>query len=86
MEQWTKFTHYAGLDWASDHHDVVAVDRQAQIVTRSRITHTTEGWKDLAARLRELGIVAVGGRTSGRRFILIEKTWRHWKTAKVRLA
>jgi Transposase len=28
MEQLEKITHYAGLDWATDHHDIVVVDRQ----------------------------------------------------------
>lgn len=64
MEQWEKITHYAGLDWASDHHDLVAVDRQGQIVSQFRIAHTAEGWKDLAARLRELGTVAVAVETN----------------------
>jgi len=64
MEQWENITHYAGLDWASDHHDLVAVDRQGQIVSQFRIAHTGEGWKDLAARLHELGTVAVAVETN----------------------
>jgi len=32
MKPWTEITHYAGFDWARDHHDVVIVDRQGQIV------------------------------------------------------
>ncbi|HKQ87385.1 MAG TPA: IS110 family transposase [Candidatus Acidoferrales bacterium] len=64
MESWEQSTHYAGLDWASDHHDVVAVDRQGQIVRQFRIAHTAEGWQELAARLRELGTVAVAVETN----------------------
>jgi len=26
MKPWTEITHYAGFDWARDHHDVVVVD------------------------------------------------------------
>src|SRR5439155_16437223 len=29
---WETITHYAGFDWAKDHHDVVIVDQQGKIV------------------------------------------------------
>ena len=32
MKSWKEFTHFAALDWAKDHHDVVAVDREGAIV------------------------------------------------------
>lgn len=64
MEPWEKITHYAGLDWASDHHDLVAVDLQGKVVCQFRISHTAEGWKELSARLCELGTVAVAVETN----------------------
>jgi hypothetical protein len=27
MSSWNEITHYAGFDWAKDHHDVIVVDR-----------------------------------------------------------
>ena len=38
------FTHFAGFDWAKDHHDVVIVDRSGRIVIQRRIEDTAEGW------------------------------------------
>jgi transposase len=45
MKTWNEITHYAGFDWAKDHHDVVIVDRSGQIVADFRIEHTAEGWQ-----------------------------------------
>ena len=35
-------THYAGFDWAHDHHDVVIVDRSGQIVADFEIKHNAQ--------------------------------------------
>jgi transposase len=64
MKPWNQITHYAGLDWASDHHDLVAVDLQGKVVRQFRIAHTAEGWKELARQLGELGTVAVAVETN----------------------
>lgn len=64
MKNWSEITHFAGLDWASDHHDIVAVDRQGNIVRQFRIEHTAEGWKALAAQFKELGNVAIAVETN----------------------
>ena len=59
MKPWNQLTHYAGFDWARDHHDVVIVDRQGQIVAQFRIEHTLEGWQQLrqkAGHYSALGI------------------------------
>ena len=45
MKAWNELTHFAGFDWAKDHHDVVIVDRYGQIVADFRIEHTAEGWR-----------------------------------------
>ena len=50
------FTHFAGFDWAGDHHDLVAVDRAGAVVLRLRFDDTAEGWQCLAERLAERGI------------------------------
>ena len=59
MQHWKHITHYAGLDWASDHHDVVVVDQQGRIKLTLRIAHSAEGWNLLQAKLSQLGNVAV---------------------------
>lgn len=64
MNTWNDITHYAGFDWASDHHDIVAVDPRGTVVLQTRIGHTAEGWKELGERLKALGSVAVAVETN----------------------
>jgi transposase len=45
MKQWKEITHYAGFDWARDHHTVVIVDREGRIVSDFQFDHSIEGWK-----------------------------------------
>ena len=40
MKDWKEITHYAGFDWAKDHHHIVIVDNRGQIVERFSIDHT----------------------------------------------
>jgi transposase len=42
-----QFKLFAGFDWASDHHDVVAVGPDGQIVLELTIEDTAEGWATL---------------------------------------
>ncbi|HEX9596450.1 MAG TPA: IS110 family transposase [Anaerolineales bacterium] len=51
MKNWNEHEHFAGLDWASDHHDLVIVDSAGQIVINKRFEHTAEGWKQLRETL-----------------------------------
>lgn len=44
FHDWSSFTHFAGLDWARDHHDVVVVDRDGAIVLQLRFDDTAAGW------------------------------------------
>lgn len=45
MKAWKEITHYAGVDWARDHHAVVIVDAQGQIVADFEFEHSLEGWQ-----------------------------------------
>ena len=45
MQTWNEITHYAGFDWAKDHHDVVIVDRGGQIIADFQIAHSAQGWQ-----------------------------------------
>jgi transposase len=48
MKAWKDITHYAGFDWARDHHAMVIVDTQGQIVADFEFEHSLEGWQRLA--------------------------------------
>ena len=45
MKEWKDLAHYAGFDWARDHHAVVIVNAQGQIVADFEFEHSLEGWK-----------------------------------------
>lgn len=45
MKEWKDITHYAGFDWARDHHAVVIVDTQGAMVADFEFDHSLEGWK-----------------------------------------
>lgn len=56
--------HFAGFDWACDHHDVAVVDRSGSIVLQLRFEQTLEGWTTLRQKLSSLGKVGVAIETS----------------------
>lgn len=60
----SELTVYAGLDWASDHHDLIVVDRRGQRLESLRFDHTLSAWQQTLARLRELGVQAVAIETT----------------------
>lgn len=64
MKPWIETTHYAGFDWARDHHDVVIVDRQGQIVAEFRIEHTLEGWQQFRDKVKPYPALAVAIETT----------------------
>ena len=55
MQSWSEITHYAGFDWATDHHDVVIVNRTGNIVADFQIEHTAEGWQRWREQVAALG-------------------------------
>ena len=60
---WTERTHFAALDWARDHHDVVVVDRHGTIVCERRIEHTAAGWQTLRETLQPFAPLAIAVET-----------------------
>jgi transposase len=55
MSSWNEITHYAGFDWAKDHHDVIIVDRGGQIVADFQIAHTAAGWQRWGEQIAAFG-------------------------------
>jgi transposase len=51
MKNWHELTHFAGLDWAGDHHDVAVVDRQGAVVAEFRIAHSAAGWAEFRKKM-----------------------------------
>ena len=51
MKEWKEITHYAGFDWARDHHAVVIVNSQGEIVADFEFEHSLEGWNKFRVKL-----------------------------------
>jgi transposase len=64
MESWQDLSHYAGFDWAKDHHSIVIVDREGKIVADFEFEHTAEGWKTFADKTSAWPKLAVAIETS----------------------
>lgn len=64
MKNWKNLTHYVGFDWAKDHHSVVIVDDQGQIVADFEFAHSLEGWKSFVEKTAAWPNLAVAIETS----------------------
>ncbi|HWH71618.1 MAG TPA: IS110 family transposase [Candidatus Sulfotelmatobacter sp.] len=64
MKAWQEITHYAGFDWAKDHHTVVIVDGTGDIVADFEFEHSLEGWKSFAEKTAAWPNLAVAVETS----------------------
>ena len=64
MKNWKDLTHYAGFDWAKDHHLVVIVDSQGQIVADFELAHSLAGWESFVEKTAAWPNLAVAIETS----------------------
>ena len=64
MKEWKDITHYAGFDWAKDHHVVVIVDAEGRIVADFEFEHSLEGWKSFVEKTSAWPNLAVAIETS----------------------
>jgi transposase len=64
MKDWKDITHYAGFDWARDHHVLVIVDRAGEIVADFEFEHSLEGWKSFGEKTAAWPHLAVAIETS----------------------
>jgi len=64
MKLWKDLTHYAGFDWAKDHHCVLIVDSAGGLVADFEFEHSAEGWKSFDEKTSAWPNLAVGIETS----------------------
>ena len=64
MKSWQELTHYAGFDWAKDHHVVLIVNREGSIVADFEFEHSLEGWKSFVEKTSAWPNLAVAIETS----------------------
>jgi len=49
---WTQHPYFAALDWASDHHDIIVLDRLGAVQIEFRFAHTAEGWAEFTTKMQ----------------------------------
>lgn len=59
-----ELTHFAGFDWASDHHDIIIVDAEGTLVADFKIEHTAAGWRLWKEKIAAMPKLAVAIETS----------------------
>jgi transposase len=64
MIEFNELKHFAGFDWAKDHHCVVVVSAQGELVTEFEFQHSAEGWKDFCERTAKLAGLGIAIETS----------------------
>jgi transposase len=64
MKEWKEITHYAGFDWARDHHAVLVVDANGQIMTDFEFEHSQEGWKTFQEKVAPYPNLAIAIETN----------------------
>ncbi len=64
MKSHSDLTHFAGFDWAKNHHDIVIVDSQGRIAGEFRIEHTLAGWRQWRENLAAFPALGVAIETS----------------------
>ena len=64
---WAEVTHFAGFDWAKDHHDVLVLDGTGKIVAEFRFDHTSAGWtlcQENLSRFPHLAVAVESGHSA----------------------
>lgn len=59
MKAHSELTHFAGFDWAGDHHDIIITDSAGGVVADFRVEHSAAGWqqwRDKIAACHSLGV------------------------------
>jgi transposase len=64
MTSWQNLTHFGGFDWAKDHHSIVIVNSQGQIVADFDFEHSAEGWKSFQQKVAAWPNLALAIETS----------------------
>jgi hypothetical protein len=64
MHSFATLTHFAGFDWAKDHHDAVILDRQGNTVAAFTFAHDAGGWAQWQEQIKPFAALGVAIETS----------------------
>ena len=51
-QNWNQHVSFAALDWASDHHDVLVLNRHGVVQAEFRFAHSAAGWGEFTAKMQ----------------------------------
>ena len=85
---WTQHPYFAGLDWASDHHDVIVLDRNGAVQIEFRFAHTAEGWAEFTQKMKPFVGAPITLETSSGPAVdqLLQRGWAVYPVAPVAAA
>jgi transposase len=63
MLTFENLTHFAGFDWAKDHHDVVILDRNGATMACFTFAHSAEGWAQWREEIKKYPALGVAVET-----------------------
>jgi transposase len=74
---WNEHLHFVALDWASDHHDIVVVDRRGVIAAEFRFAHTAAGWAEFDQKIKPYAGAPIALETSSGPAVdqLLQRGW-----------
>jgi transposase len=80
---WTKHAYFAALDWASDHHDIIVLDRHGAVQAEFRFAHTAEGWAEFTLKMQSFTDAPITLETSSGPAVdqLLQRGWAIYPVA-----
>jgi transposase len=64
MQTFEQLTHFAGFDWAKDHHDAVILDRNGKTLASFTFAHDAKGWAQWREHIKSFPALGVAIETS----------------------
>ena len=85
---WTQHTHFAALDWASDHHDVIVLNRLGAVQAEFRFVHTADGWAEFTEKMKPFAGAPITLETSSGPAVdqLLQRGWAVYPVAPLAAA
>ena len=80
---WTQHAFFAALDWASDHHDVIVLDRLGAVQLEFRFAHTAAGWAEFTQKMQPFAGAPITLETSSGPAVdqLLQRGWTVYPVA-----
>ena len=80
---WTQQPYFAALDWASDHHDLIVLDRHGAVQLEFRFAHTAEGWAKFTQKMAPFEGAPITLETSSGPAVdqLLQRNWKVYPVA-----